>query len=35
MIDEFQFMDLGYVGLKFTWAKNYVDGHSIRIRLDR
>ena len=23
------------MGPKFTWAKHYVDGHSIRIRLDR
>ena len=35
VIDECQFMDLGHVGPKFTWAKHYVDGHSIRIRLDR
>ena len=35
VIDECQFMDLGYVGPKFTWVKHYVDGHSIRIRLDR
>ena len=35
VIDKCQFMDLGYVGPKFTWAKHYVDGHSIRIRLDR
>ena len=35
MIDECSFMDLGYVGPKFTWAKHYVDGHSIRVRLDR
>ena len=35
VIDECSFMDLGYVGPKFMWAKHYVDGHSIRIRLDR
>lgn len=35
MIDECQFMNLRYVGFKFTWAKHYVDGRSIRIRLDR
>ena len=35
VIDECSFMDLGYVGPKFTWAKHYVDGHSIRERLDR
>ena len=35
VIDECQFMDLGFVGPKFTWAKHYVDGHSIRVRLDR
>ena len=23
------------MGPKFTWAKHYVDGHSIRVRLDR
>ena len=34
VIDECQFMDLGHVGPKFTWAKHCVDGHSIRIRLD-
>jgi len=34
MIDECSFMDLGYVDPRFTWAKHYVDGHSIRIRLD-
>ena len=35
VIDECRFMDLGFVGPKFTWAKHYVDGHSIRIRLDQ
>ena len=35
VIDECSFMDLGYVAPKFTWAKHFVDGHSIRIRLDR
>ena len=35
VINECQFMDLGYVGPKFTWAKHYVDGHSIRTRLDQ
>ena len=35
VVDECRFMDLGYVGPKFTWAKHYVDGHSIRVRLDR
>ena len=35
VIDECSFMDLGYVGPRFTWAKHYVDGHSIRIRLDQ
>ena len=35
VIDECRFMDLGYVGPKFTRAKHFVDGHSIRVRLDR
>ena len=35
VIDECSFMDLGYVGPKFTWAKHYDDGHSMRTRLDR
>ena len=35
VIDECRFMDLGFMGPKFTWAKHYVDGHSLRIRLDR
>ena len=34
VIDECSFMDLGYVGSKFTWAKHFEDGHSIRTRLD-
>ena len=28
-------MDLGFVGSKFTWARHFDDGHSVRIRLDR
>ena len=35
VIDECNFMDLGYVSPKFMWAKHYDDGHSIRTRLDR
>ena len=35
VIDECSFMDLGYVGSKFMWAKHFEDGHSIRTRLDR
>ena len=33
-IDECGFMDLGYVGTHFTWSKHFMDGHSIRERLD-
>ena len=29
VIDECNFMDLGYVGLKFTWSKYFENGHSI------
>lgn len=35
VIDECGFMDLGFVGSKFTWAGHFDDIHSDRIRLDR
>lgn len=35
VIDECNFMDLGYVGPKFTWNKHFENGHSIWVRLDR
>ena len=34
VLDECGFMDLGFIGLKFTWSKHYTDGHSIWERLD-
>lgn len=34
-IDEVGFKDLGYVGDRFTWAKNYPDGSVVWERLDR
>ena len=35
VIDEYNFMDLGYVGPKFTWSKYFVNGNSIWERLYR
>ncbi|XP_023891996.2 uncharacterized protein LOC112003995 [Quercus suber] len=35
VIDECGFMDLGYVGPKFTWARHFENGSSIWERLDR
>ena len=35
VIDECSFMDLGFVGSKFTWARHFEDGRSIWERLDR
>ena len=35
VINECSFMDLGFVGLKFTWARHFEDGRSIWERLDR
>ena len=35
VIDKCGFMDLGFIGPNFTWAKHYNDGHSIWERLDR
>ncbi|XP_023908712.1 uncharacterized protein LOC112020382 [Quercus suber] len=34
VMDECGFMDLGYVGLPFTWEKHFADGHSIWEMLD-
>ena len=35
VIDECSFMDLGYMGPKFTWNKHFENGHSIWDWLDR
>ena len=35
VIDKCNFMDLGYVGPKFTWSKHFTNGNSIWERLDR
>lgn len=35
VIEECGFMDLGFVGPRFTWSKHFEDGHSIWERLDR
>ena len=35
VLDACGFMDLGFVGPKFTWARHYEDGSSIWERLDR
>ena len=35
VIDECGFMDLGFVGSKFTCARHFDDGYSVRLRLDR
>ena len=35
VLDECGFMDLGYVGPKFTWARHFDNGNSIWERLDR
>ena len=34
IIDECGFVDLGFVGPKFTWSKHFEDGHSIWERLN-
>jgi len=34
-LDECGFLDLGFIGNRFTWSKHFVDGHSIWERLDR
>ena len=35
VIDECRFMDLGYVGLKFTWSRHFNTSISMWERLDR
>ena len=35
VIDECGFMDLGFLGLKFTWSRHFENGNSIWERLDR
>lgn len=35
VIDECNFMDLGFVSSNFTWSKHFEDGRSIWERLDR
>ena len=35
IIDEGSFMDLGFIGPKFTWCNNFDNGHSIWERLDQ
>lgn len=35
VLDECGFLDLGFVGNKFTWSKHFAGGHSIWERLDR
>ena len=35
VIDECGFMDLGFVGPRFTWSQHFDDRHSIQERLDR
>ena len=35
VLDECGFMDLGFVGPRFTWSKHFEDGCSIWERLDR
>lgn len=35
IISEVGFMDLGFIGQKFTWSKHFEDDHSIWERLDR
>ena len=29
VLDECGFLDLGFVGSRFTWSKHFVDNHSI------
>ena len=33
-LDECGFIDLGYLGSKFTWRKHFANGQSIWERLD-
>ena len=35
VINEYGFMDLGFIGQRFTWSKHFQDGRSIQERLDR
>ena len=35
VINEYNFMDLGYVEPKFTWSKHFANGNSIWERLDK
>ena len=35
VINECGFLDLGFVGPKFTWSRHYAAGHSMWERLDR
>ena len=35
VLDECGFLDLGFVGNRFTWNKHFTDDHSIWERLDR
>ena len=35
VLDECGFLDLGFVGNRFTWSKHFTDGHFIWERLDR
>ena len=35
VLDEWGFLDLGFMGSRFTWSKHFADGHSIWERLDR
>ena len=35
VLDECEFIDLGFIGPKFTWSKHCDNGHSIWERLDR
>lgn len=34
VIDEYGFLDLGFIGPQFTWQKHFGDGHSVWERLD-
>lgn len=34
VLDECRFLDLGFVGSRFTWSKHFADDHSIWERLD-
>ena len=29
VLDECGFLDLGFLGSRFTWSKHFADGHSI------